>query len=494
MDRWACINIPALPLQVLLVRRPDWIRLPVAVVTRDAPTGEATWVNGWAKKHGVRPGLRYSAALGIVPTLRAGVIGINDIEKEVNGITRRLGSLTPDVEPSHDMPGVFWLNASGMTRLFPNEYLWARAVRMNVRTMGYHAGVVVGFTKWGTYAVARSGGGIVVFPDSSTERKTAYCVSLAVLDLPTEVRDTLDLLGVTTLGAFLALPAKGILRRFGEEAYALHRRVSGDLWEPLSAEPRESSPEKQVILDYPEKDSERLLALVECHLAPLLNTLERRGEALEELRIALFLDNGDCPLHVLRPASPTLSLRHLIDLVRLRLETQTLSGAVTELRITVIGASAQADQAELLAGASQRDLVAGARALAHLRARFGEKAVVRAVLQESYLPAEAFRWEEVDSLQLPSPTPSDRRSLVRRIYTDPTPLTDALRARLVRSCGSYLLSGWWWNAHPHEDEFPDEEGAHCVREYRFVETDDERLLWVYYDRELAAWFVQGEVR
>jgi len=166
---------------------------------------------------------------------------------------------------------------------------------------------------------------------------------------------------------------------------------------------------------------------------------------------------------------------------------------VNEVRIVAFGVAAYGDQTGLFDGNPRRDLVAGARSLARIRARFGEKAVVRPVLEERHLPEEAFRWEEVDSLHLPRPARGSRPPLVRRLYTEPVRLSNALRARFVRARGSYVLSGWWWNVHPTEDQLLGGESVPPLREYRFAETDDGRLLWVYHDRERAAWFVQGEV-
>jgi protein ImuB len=39
MDRTACVDIRALPLQLLLRAHPDWREKPVVVVDRDKPQG-----------------------------------------------------------------------------------------------------------------------------------------------------------------------------------------------------------------------------------------------------------------------------------------------------------------------------------------------------------------------------------------------------------------------------------------------------------------------
>jgi hypothetical protein len=48
-QRLACIDVPALPLQLLLKKRGDWTSHPAAVVDRDAPQGKLLWVT---ERHG----------------------------------------------------------------------------------------------------------------------------------------------------------------------------------------------------------------------------------------------------------------------------------------------------------------------------------------------------------------------------------------------------------------------------------------------------------
>ena len=52
MDRKACVDVPALPLQLLLRRRPDWVSGPVAVVDRDKPQGVVLWADEGARRQG----------------------------------------------------------------------------------------------------------------------------------------------------------------------------------------------------------------------------------------------------------------------------------------------------------------------------------------------------------------------------------------------------------------------------------------------------------
>ena len=76
MVRLACVEIPALPLSILLDHHPDWrdSGAPVAVVAEDRPLSRILWVNPAARAAGILPGMRYAAALAVTSALRAGPV------------------------------------------------------------------------------------------------------------------------------------------------------------------------------------------------------------------------------------------------------------------------------------------------------------------------------------------------------------------------------------------------------------------------------------
>lgn len=493
MDRLACTSISALPLQLLLQRHPEWAAHPVAVVAEDKPQGLILCVNEKARRAGVLPGLRYAAALSLTPDLRAGVVPSAEIEKEVAALAERLLRFTPDVEPSSEEPGVFWLSVAGLDLLYPSIAEWARSIRVDLRAAGFSATVVVGFTRFGAYAVAKARQGTVVFGDPSQERAAALKVPLDRLDLDPDFRGTLSKLGVRSVGALLSLPAGGLLERFGPQAYRLYRMAAGELWAPLQPRQAEEPIQQALALDDPETDMTRLLFLVKRLLHPLLAALVVRGEALAELALRLLLDRIGWREERLRPAAPTLDAVQVLDLVRLRLEAVELSSGVIQIELTARGVPAAREQLQFFQEQPRRDLDAANRALARIRAEFGEKAVVRARLREGHLPEASFVWEPLERIALPKPRDVTLRTLVRRILATPVPLPTPGHSReggllvrgeeyglVTRLLGPYVVSGGWWVREAH-------------REYYFAETRRGDLLWVYYDRRRRRWFLQGQV-
>jgi len=506
MERLACAEIPALPLQLLLRGHPEWRRHPSAVVAEDLPQSPVLWVNAQARDGGVVPGLRYGSALAIVPDLRAAAVAPADIIRAVDAVTGRLRRFSPDIEPAQEEPGVFWLDASGLQHLHASLDRWAEGIRSDLARAGYDAVVVVGFTRFGTYAAARVARGVRVFADPDEERAAARRVLLRDLRVPPEMLDALGRLGVRTVDELLRLPAGGLLERFGAAAARLHRQASGDLWSPLAPRPAIEPVHRHLILDAPEADAQRLLFIVKHILHPLLARLASRGQALAALELRLRAGK-EWSAHVIRPAAPTLDAVRLADLVRLRLETARVdagaapprNAGVTEVSVECAAAPASPEQLALLAEHSARDLEAGTRAIDRLRARYGDDGVVCAVLRDGHLPEARFGWVPVTHVSAPRPRRLETQSLVRRIFARPVPLhmpadlrpaTMKLKPAAAESAvaGPFIVSGGWWAVPPREDGVRE---AH--RTYYFMEGAQGELWWAFYDQARRRWYLHGRV-
>jgi len=514
VDPLACVDLPAFPLQLFLKRQLELASYPAAVVAEDKPQGLILWVNNKARRAGVLPGLRYAAAFSLASGLRAGEVSPAEIDKAVAALTEELIRFSPEVEPATEEPGVFWLNGMGLSRLYASAQKWGYAIHRGIQAQGFQAGVVVGFTRFGTYAVARVKKGITVFSDPAEEKRAAQEVPLDRLDLDPGFRDTLFKLGIKTVGALLALPAAGLRERFGPRAHRLYRMAAGELWTPFAPCRPEELITQRRILDDPEDDVTRLLFLIKQMLHPMLVALAARTQALAGLWLDFLIDRGGRLKEQIRPAAPTLEAVQILDLVRLRLEAIQFAAGVVEIELGAEAAPATVEQLRLFGEGAVRDLDAANRALARLRAEFGEQAVVRAKLTNGHLPEARFAWEPLTRVRLPkndlNPSTALRagsaerlndlnvlnppRILVRRIMAKPLPLSSAPHhshedgwlllgpkyGPVDKLMGPYVFSGGWWH-------------REIQRDYYFAETRRGDLLWLYYDRVRRRWFLQGAI-
>jgi protein ImuB len=476
VDRLACVNIAALPLQLLLQREPEWLNQPAVVVEDDRPQTLVLFLNERARRLGVRSGQRYATALALTSELRAGTISQLQIEQRVHTLTDLLRRYSPHVEPSTGTPGVFWLDAQGLNRLYPSLHDWAHAVRLALQRAGFKATIAVGFTRFGACALAKFYRGTTVCMDVAQERAAVSRVPLTYVELDPDARERLLALGVETVGAFLRLPGDGIRQRFGDATAELYALAAGRRFAPLVPAPLEEPHDRQVHFDAPEIHAERLLFIVKRLLDSLLASLVRQALAVAELELWMKLDDRTTRTERVQPAASTIDPAQLLALVRLRLDALRLTAGIVTLRVAASACPASAHQRRLFALHTRRDPEAAAQAFARLRAEFHERVVVRARLCDAHLPSAQFVWEPIECV--PSGTTArvvTSRPLVRRIYTTPQPAS----APAQRLLGPYVISSGWWNGGVHRDYYFTPAGSN--------------LRWVYYDHRQQQFFLQGGV-
>lgn len=494
-SRLACVHVPALPLQILVQQHPDWLAYPVAVVDQDRPQGTVLWVNERAHRCRILPGMRFSEALALSANLRAGTIAGAAIADSVRAALAALHAFSPAIEPSTDEPGVFWLDASGLGGLFPDLATWADGIVATLRALALHGvAVVAGFDRFCTYALAHARRGVCVLSDASEERAAADRVPLHRLRLEPALRDSLARLGVTDVGGFRALRPAELATRFSASAATAQRAAAGSTPAPL--QPHVHVAPLHVRHDLEpgthDVDANTLLFLVARHLAPLCAALAARGMAVKALHLRLLLERH-VPMHLtVQPAAPVLDTAQLLDLLRLRLSATTLAGEIEGFELQLDEGIAAAEQLQLFTTGKHRDLAAGHRALARLRAEFGDDSVVCAAAADGHLPEAQFHWQPCARIATAAPRPVLVPRLVRRLLAQPQPLArqhagedgwfiGRLNFGPVQDMfGPHVIAGGWWRREVH-------------REYYFAQTRRGDLIWLFYDRVRRRWCTHGGV-
>lgn len=532
-----CVELPAFALQILLGERPDWRReLPIVVVDEDRPQGLVTHVNHAARTAGILPGQRYAHALGLARQVRAGVVPPGTIGAAVTRVLALLRRFSPHIEPSEDEPGLFWLDVSGLSgerALYESLVAWCREVQTALAGLGFEAFIALGFTRFGSYAAVKSLGhergdgarASRVMQDPAAEKALAMRVPLAYLAIAPGVRDRLERMAVRTLGELMALPAAGVMKRWGPEAHALHRLAQGLAGRErvgalpgldaiasahLTPVPEVLPTRTRAILDYLEHDAHRLLFRVKSMLDELLPLVRERVQVVAELVLELGFEGEVFAAHRFRPAAPTADGPLLIDLVRLRLESVDLTRGVIEVRLEALVVPAHADQMRLFPAGRHQDGAAAARALARIQAELGESAVGTLALREAHLPRARQFFEPPVFEHVPAPGEPTPPVLVRRLHLRPLPLPprprelrndgwqprDPAQGTIVAVHGPFVVDGGWWlgrAALSSTSELGSELGSEVHREYAYVLTQRGDALWIYHDRKRRRWLEEGYV-
>lgn len=496
MERIASVVVPALPLQLLLREQPSFRDAPTVVVADDRPQAKVLFANAHARRARILPGMSYAAARNLAVDLRAGTVARDAIEDMAAQLFVALCGYSPRVEPVRGVdgtPGSFWLDPGGLVPLYGSLLAWGQSLLDDLRARGFSSTCVIGFHRFRSLALARTRTGVLLVPEPRQERRMADAVGLHQLTITPALRDELWVLGIRTLGQLLQLPAAELRVRFGPEAAALHEAAS-DGWVTIDARPLVDPVVDTLALDPPDDDHTRLLFGLRGLLHRMLSRLVARGQALSALALQLELDHQPSQTIHVAPASPTLDEALVIELVRLRLESLQLPAAIAGVRVELEGVRTSASQLALFQAQRRRDLDAGNRALARLRAAFGDAAVTRPVVRAAHLPEARAGFEPITQLRMPcAVTEADPREptpLVRRVFPKPVPLPPrprhepeawlGRRGAIVKMWGPYRISGGWWV-------------RTVERDYYYAQTQHGELLWIYFDRPRGRWFLHGIV-
>ncbi len=405
----ACVELPALPLQLALRAQPAWRAHPAVVLAADTPTALVLHANGAARDAGIVPGTRYAAARALCASLRAAVLDEAQIAEARDTLARGLALLTPGVEPAgRAVDGRFFLDPSGLERLFGDTRRWAAAVHAHLTAQELRSALVVGYHRFRTEALALAARrpGVYVLRSPEEERDRALTVPLARLALPESLREALARLAVHTVGDLLRLPGDALRARFGEVAQALHAAASAGAPLPVQARTYGEPVHATCEVEPPDDDTARLLFAIRGALLGLAERLVPRGEAIARLELTIAVERGEAVPVSLEPAQPTRDVALLVELVRLRLGALALPSRCTQLSLTVRGTRNPTEQLTLFPQAERRDARAAARALARVSAAFGPRSVTRARLRPAHLPEASFAWEPTREVATPPPAPT----------------------------------------------------------------------------------------
>lgn len=183
-----------------------------------------------ARAHGVRRGMRRREAEACCAELR--VVDADEAAeaRAFEAVARAVETLTPRLVL--DRPGLLSFPTRGPARYFGgDDALAGRIVELVTATLvdldrtAVRVGIADGAFAARLAARRAAPGGSVVVPAGCS---AAFLAPLPIAELdPPSLVDLLTRLGITTLGAFAALPSDAVLARFGDEGAHRHAIAAG---------------------------------------------------------------------------------------------------------------------------------------------------------------------------------------------------------------------------------------------------------------------------
>ncbi|MDQ2798001.1 MAG: DNA polymerase Y family protein, partial [Actinomycetota bacterium] len=322
-------------------------------------------------------------------------------------------------------PGLAAIGVRGPTRYFGGETGVLQALSRGVAGIPALNGadLLIGIADGSFAAEQAARRGLVIEPGESP----AFLENLPVETLdPSGASPLIDLLrrlGIRTLGAFAALPARDVLARFGPEGAWAHRQSGGQDDRPVSG--RRPPVEFSVALELePPVDRVDTVTFSARGVAEqFVGDLAAHGLACTCLELQALSENGEETVRRWRHVG-VLGVLDVLDRVRWQLEgwlsgANRPSGGITRLALVPIEAvPTGAHQQSLWGGAGDEDERA-ARALARVQTLLGHGSVLTPVLDGGRDPGQRTRlvpWgdepiplrspEQPWPGQLPAPAPS----------------------------------------------------------------------------------------
>lgn len=395
-----------------------------------------------------------------------------------------------------ERPDTLCLNITGLDVLFGSERSLAEQAVNAFRRQRISVRAAVAGTLGAAWALANYGRERTAIVPSGMESKALYELPLQALRLSEQSVETLYELGIERIGELMKLRRNTLVSRFGPDVIRRIDQATGAIPEPVTSYRPPPDIAAEVSLEYPAQDRLQVEAILSELAERIAKMMAARQLGAIQLECRLQCENAEPVTFLIGLFRASAIPRHLLGLIRTRLEQVRLPSPVTAIRLSVLTAvPIEPEQQELfdVAGNERRRQVA--LLVDRLSSRIGREAVVRAVPRADAQPECAFRLQPLTGAR-PRKVKADRwRSLPRpaRLEPEPVPLNILSVApdgppiqfqygglhRIVHAWGPERIQTGWWR------------GQYVQRDYYRVETTTGQRYWIFRRLHDAKWFLHG---
>ena len=348
------------------------------------------------------------------------------------------------------------------------------------------------------------------------QRQALKSLPLQSLQLPVNIVDSLTEVGIDSIGQLLRLPRVSLQERFGSIVPLQVSRFLGDVSDPLTplhgSELLAASHSFEMPVLGRDIDFTYFRTLIERLVRQCLQPLVNTNRGVSSLQVRLGVNEGHGPAVIeVGLYKPTVQVRHLVDLVMLRLERVRLPREIVDVSIEAMSVGTLPyRQQNLFRGPTQSDSSRFEILLNRLVSRLGSGAVVEPRLLADIQPEVSWvaapvvgvvglskshrsgHLLESSRSHFPKPVvgPSRPTFLLSspRLIDVPSFSADGLPIRfrwkgqfhvVMRSRGPERIETAWWR------------GPTVRRDYYIFETDRGGRFWMFRGLRKRSWFLHG---
>jgi len=452
-----------------------------------------------AAERGARPGARLTDARTLDPSLIAVPADPEGDAALVERLARWAGRWSPLVEV--DGADALRLDVAGVAHLFGGEAELLADMQTRFAVAGLSIRVAIAPTAAAAWALAHYGNAAAVICGKDTGAKLAD-LPVAALRLPPEATQTLQRLGLKTIGTLAGIERRSLARRFREADNPVDAldRALGRKPEPLTAVSTVRPPRALLKLEEPATHPEAPAQALERLIPDLVQQLQRRHLGARRLSLIGFRVDGSTAAASVATSIPSREPKHLQRLIADKTAALDPSFGFDAFAL-------QADWTEGLASAqdSLMDDPSGEREVARLidrlSVKLGPDKVRRPQPFESHLPERANGWRPALNKADPVETPTalrpqrllDRPEAIAVVYATPEGVPRRFVWRravhdIARVEGPERIAPEWWR----------EPSTARLRDYYRVEDQAGRRYWIYREGViddgrggLPEWYMHG---
>lgn len=333
---FASVFVPDFSLQALLAAKKELRGQAVAIVDGQPPLIRVVSVNARARETGVEPGLlkKQAEMAGVNVIFRS-----DELEEAAHQL---LLDCAHDISPRVQNRRIDLVIAdiAGLQRLFGPPKQIANRIRSAMLEHGISVNVGVAENPDTATIAAQGYAGVVVI----TEVKQIRPLPLSLLNLSSQLLETLELWGIKTLGQLADLDAAALSQRLDQEGMTAHKLASGQQANPFVADEKEVGFHQRTDLEYPVDLLDPLSFVISSLLERICAQLKEQSLATNELNFEFALDPprvaGEhmsdeqlfCRRTVKLP-TPTIDHNLLLRLVQLELQSKPPNAPVLSISI-----------------------------------------------------------------------------------------------------------------------------------------------------------------
>jgi nucleotidyltransferase/DNA polymerase involved in DNA repair len=379
----ACLHVPHFGLRVSLLAQPELDGHPL--ILSDPHHGRPSVLDATpeARQKGIRTGISLREAVALSPDAIVLAPDPSAEQEQMHAITAALDAISPLVQPDTSDPGTWYIDLAGLGRHFgttreAGEHL-LRQVDPGLRP---RAGIAIGKFAARVAANRSTPGAILLVPPARTQ---AMLASAPVELLPLDARTIheLHLMGIETLGQFVALPRARIGARFGPAGQHARDLVTGGACDPVEPPPRELTIVEQLEMPAPATSHEVLMVALKQLIDRAFRSPPLRYRHARQITMRAGLEHK-------RSWERSMVFKdaygpdRLVRAIGLRMQHLELPGPVETLTVEIQGVVETTAHQTMLPALRARHLAPLAHAVSMLKQRYGLSPLFRIVEVEPW--------------------------------------------------------------------------------------------------------------